>query len=152
MEATSIISHLCGLGFDAEGYDPHFPFGYGEMPHQTYDLVLLIFVLNVLPNASERHTALVRAASYLSPAGKLLIVARAAREIDREARAGGWALHGDGYLSNSSRGMFQHGVSTEELLVLVKAAGLKAVKDVKLELGPSVYLVAEIVEQPLPLR
>src|SRR6266511_3525427 len=51
------------------GYDPYPPFGWAHKPTPTagYDLVTLIFVLNVLPDPWQRVQVLKLATTYLRP-------------------------------------------------------------------------------------
>lgn len=131
----SILDFGCGRGKDvallraddinAVGYDPYPGFGFDAPPTGRFDLVLCLYVLNVLPTETDRLAAIRQAAGFLAPGGRLLIVARSAWEIDREAEAREWQRHGDGYLSDARRGMFQHGMTEAELTGIAAAASLE---------------------------
>lgn len=136
------VAFFRGLGYLADGYDPHAPFGYSVRPDRQYDLVMLVFVLNVLESALDRLCAIREASRHLADRGRLLIVTRSAKQIGREAEARAWPAHGDGFLSNPQRGMFQHGLSQTELEALVETAGLVGRPAVRLDLLGSTYLVA----------
>ena len=82
------VTHYRNLGLDAEGYDIHQPFGYADLPRRQFRVVTLIFVLNVLPTARERLEVLRRAASFLAPAGLLVVAARSTSAIRAAARTG----------------------------------------------------------------
>jgi hypothetical protein len=119
------VRHLASLGYIVAGYDPHPDFGRTFLPSDRFDLVLLMYVLNVLPTQQDRLAALRGASRCLSASGRMLVVARSASEIEREAAAKAWPRHGDGYLSDARRGMFQHGMTREELVSLTAAAALR---------------------------
>jgi Methyltransferase domain/Endonuclease/Exonuclease/phosphatase family len=130
----SVLDYGCGRGADvafyrqagllADGYDPYSPFGWHVRPTGVYDMVTLIFVLNVLPDAWQRLRVLRDAERHLSRGGRMLIVARSPRSIETSARRGRWPQHNDGYWSSRSKGTFQRGISTEELVFLADRAGL----------------------------
>ena len=84
------VKYYLNQGLDAEGYDPHAPFGYAELPRRRFRVATLIFVLNVLPTAPERLEVLHRAASFLAPASLLVVAARSACAIRDDARDGCW--------------------------------------------------------------
>ena len=130
----SVLDYGCGRGADvefyrragflADGYDPHPPFGWHVRPEGVYDLVAVVFVLNVLPDPWRRLQVLRDAERHLADGGRMLVVCRSANAIEKNARRGRWPPHNDGYWSDRSKGTFQHGISTEELLVLGSRAGL----------------------------
>ncbi len=153
-DVHSVLDYGCGrgadvgyfndMGFAAVGYDPHPAFGFAAAPSDTFDLVLLLYVVNVLSSVGERIAVVRDAARFLKPGGKLLIVARSAGEIEREACANGWPPHSDGYLSNARRGMFQHGLTQSEIEALAKEAGLVSIGTGPLRLGVSTYAVSTL--------
>ena len=121
------VCHLKALGFEAEGYDPHPDFKHTTLPVRHFDLVLVLYVLNVLPTQQERLDALRGAAQCMTAAGRMLVVARSVSEIERAAKD--WPRHNDGYLSNADRGMFQHGMTRQELIDLAAAASLRPAEE-----------------------
>jgi hypothetical protein len=129
----SILDYGCGYGEDvkfyrsiglmAEGYDPYAPFGWNKKPLGTFDLVTVTFVLNVLPNSWERLQVVQKAAKHVSDNGFLVVTSRSPMEIAREASTKSWKPFNDGYWSHEGRGTFQHGLSTEEIIVLATRVG-----------------------------
>ncbi len=75
------VQHLTNLGYAVAGYDPHPDFGRAFLPSDRFDLVLLLYVLNVLPTESQRLQSIRGAARCLLPKGRLLMVARSRAEI-----------------------------------------------------------------------
>jgi hypothetical protein len=148
----SILDFGCGYGadvaylhsrkYDVPGYDPHLKFGRNLVPHKTYDLVLLVFVLNVLPSAAERIDTIRKAASYLKHDAKVFVVARAKADIERQARLRNWGPYADGYISDARKGMFQCGLSQCEMAALLGEAGLTVVTDARVDLRGSIYAIA----------
>jgi SAM-dependent methyltransferase len=130
----SILDYGCGYGSDvgfyrangyhAIGYDCYPPFGYSERPTQQFDLVTLVYVMNVVPSRAGRLAVLRDAAGFLAPTGLLFVVSRSAEEILSRARAKRWLAHSDGFWSNQSKGMFQHGLDESEILELCGEVGL----------------------------
>ncbi len=141
-ERIRLLDYGCGrgkdlefyreMGFDAVGYDPYPEFGFSQMPSGLFDLVLNIFVLNVLPTSVERFEVIRKAAEFLRKDGLLLLVTRSKSEIDREARQKDWKVYNDGFCSDYRKGTFQKGLTTEELIDLTGKAGLKPHPDSKL--------------------
>ena len=121
------VRHLKALGYEAEGYDPHPEFKHTTHPVRQFDLVLVLYVLNVLSTEQERLDVLRGAARCMAAAGRMLVVARSVSEIERAAKD--WPRHNDGYLSNADRGMFQHGMTRQELIDLAAAASLRPAEE-----------------------
>jgi SAM-dependent methyltransferase len=136
LSVGSILDYGCGRGADvahyrqaslrADGYDPYPPFGWAQQPTSTegYDLVTVVFVLNVLPDPWQRVQTLKRAASYLRPGGHLLVVTRSPHDIHTRAARAGWQRHNDGYWSSQRRQTFQRGIAEQEIARLAIRAGL----------------------------
>ena len=61
------VNYFRSLGIDADGYDPHAPFGFAESPAGLFMVVTLIFVLNVLPTVEARLEVMRGAAARLAP-------------------------------------------------------------------------------------
>jgi len=118
------VNYYRSLGIEAVGYDIEPSFGFATPPSRRYDLVVMGYVLNVLGDEPARVEAIRQAKQYLEPGGALFVVTRTATEIAREARRGNWEPFGDGFWSNKRRGMFQHGMTHDEILRLGYAAGL----------------------------
>jgi len=148
LRSTSILDYGCGHGQDvrfyrrhgltADGFDPHPPFGWNSQPKKAYDLVTLVFVLNVIADPVSRFRALADAASYLGPQGVLVVAARSPAEIDGRANSGHWPPHNDGYWSDKKRGMFQKGISLAEMDQLAERMDLQRMRDIELpDLGQS---------------
>jgi hypothetical protein len=133
---ATILDHGCGRGtdldfyrtsgLDADGWDPHPGFGHTTEPRRDYDLVTNLFVLNVLPDPWQRIQALQHAARFVRPGSRLLVVTRSPSDIQPRAASANWPAHHDGYWSSASRGTFQKGITTEEILALGRHAGLQA--------------------------
>jgi SAM-dependent methyltransferase len=132
----TLLDYGCGRGIDvdwyrqrglqAEGFDPHAPFGFDRPPSATFDLVTCVYVLNVLDDPRARREVLLSAQSFARPGGAVLVVTRAAASIEREAAKRGWPRHHDGWWSNRARGMFQHGLTRDEIIALGREAGHEA--------------------------
>lgn len=139
-DVRSVLDYGCGHGADvrylgsqgyaATGYDQHPGFCYQSLPPERFDLVLLLYVLNVLPSAEERLAVVRCAAQHLAARGRMLIVARSVSEIEREAKAKQWLPFSDGYMSDVRRKMFQHGMCKTELVQLTREAELQPTDDV----------------------
>lgn len=119
------VVYYRGLGISADGYDPHAPFGWSVEPQGRYGLVTVLFVLNVLPNMWVRLETLRKAARFLDPGGRLLVVTRSEAEIEQQAVRGSWERHNDGYWSHEGRGTFQKGIGREEILRMAARLGMK---------------------------
>ncbi|MGH3937153.1 MAG: methyltransferase domain-containing protein [Pseudonocardiaceae bacterium] len=144
---TSVLDHGCGrgsdvdhyraAGLDADGWDPHPDFGWTTKRKREYDLVTNIFVLNVLPDPWQRIQALQHATQFMRPGGYLLVVTRSPTDINTRATSANWPSHQDGYWSNKTRGTFQKGISTKEIITLSLRAGLEPAAEHVLLTGSS---------------
>lgn len=99
------ISVLAGAGLRVAGWDPHFRPDAAKNPA---DIVNLGYVINVIPNVTERHQV-VRDAWQLSKRA-LLISARLENELRNLSRG---RPHGDGFLT--AHGTFQKFYAQGEL-------------------------------------
>jgi Methyltransferase domain len=134
LNAQSILDYGCGHGADVlfyrehglqtEGYDPPEPFGFSALPRGTYDVVTVVFVLNVIADRNQRLNALRSASSFMRNDGRLVVATRSYAEIESQARAGTWPRHSDGYWSSTSKRTFQRGFTVAELAALGRRAGL----------------------------
>ena len=116
-----------GRGADAKAlratpYDPHHPdAAVRKRPTGTFDTVLGIYVLNVLPKA-ERHAALRAAAAYVKPGGHLVLAVRP--QADVAATVTDWSRNGDGHQlvgEDGARDRFQRGYTPDQLTREVRA-------------------------------
>ena len=119
------VTYYRNQGLDAEGYDPHPPFGYADLPRRQFRVVTLMFVLNVLPTAPERREVLRRAASFLAPAGLLVVATRSTSAIRAAAHKGNRRASNDGFISDERRSTFQHGMDDQEIRGLGATVGLR---------------------------
>lgn len=137
LEVASVLDFGCGWGADvqhyqrcglrADGYDPDPRFNSTELPRCLYDLVTMIYVLNVVPTLALRHEAVANARQLLRPGGVLLLATRSALAVQREAVRNRWAAWGDGYVSHKRRRTFQRGHAStelEEILITAKLVPL----------------------------
>jgi len=82
-------SHLifgCGRGVDVswlqrrkfivQGYDPHVPFGFSQLPETKFDVVMMVYLMTRLKTDEARSAAIAQAFSYVRPGGRLLIASR----------------------------------------------------------------------------
>lgn len=105
------VRHLLHAGVDARGWDPHFR---PDPPPQPADVVLCSYVLNVIPDVSERTETLHRAHEL---ARRLLVVAVRGTHEARYLRG---EDHGDGRLTR--RDTFHHLFSPVELRAWLQSA------------------------------
>lgn len=77
------------LGLRAEGYDPYPPFGSSKKPSGEFDLVTVIFVLNVLPHPWARLQVLREASQHLARHGIMVVATRSVEEIRHVAEKKG---------------------------------------------------------------
>jgi SAM-dependent methyltransferase/exonuclease III len=133
-DVRSILDYGCGrgadvtfyrsCGFDSVGYDPYGGFGFSVAPQRLFDVVTLVFVLNVLPDPWERAKVLMEAMRHVRPGGMMFVATRTRAEIERQALQNTWRVHNDGYWSHEGRRTFQRGFDAEEILRLARQAGL----------------------------
>jgi hypothetical protein len=97
-------------------------------PQGTYDLITIVFVLNVLPDPWQRLEVLHNASGYLADKGRMLVVCRSPSAIERIAATGRWPRHNDGFWSSESKGTFQRGISVQELLLMARRIGLAPIR------------------------
>ncbi|WP_321416584.1 methyltransferase domain-containing protein [uncultured Methanomethylovorans sp.] len=159
LKVDRILDYGCGKGADlvyyenelhckADGWDPHEPFGFSEYPCGKYDIVTCFFVLNVIPEISERYDIIKKAISYVKDNGFLLIATRSGREIESEASTKGWKTHNDGYWSSEKRCMFQKGIDPEEIMQYLAELEIKS--DVKTPSELKVQSSTVVLIRPIP--
>jgi len=113
------VEWLRNEGFDADGYDIAAKFGATVRPKRLFDVVMAIYVVNVL-DPLRRIAALRDAWSFVKPGGRLFVVSRSREQIEREAREGNWKRCLDGYFSDRRSGKFQRGLDYEDLQQMVR--------------------------------
>jgi DNA phosphorothioation-associated putative methyltransferase len=123
---TSVLDYGCGYGEDVAflrdqrmvsmGYDPHKPFGYSRMTTHNFDIVLLIYVLNVLPRREEREDTIKKAWERVAPGGFLFVATRSPAEIWKLQAKNCWKSCEDGFLTKKKT--FQKGLSEMALRAL----------------------------------
>jgi len=106
--------YLSRLGLETVKYDKHY---YPESPIGKFDVILCIYVLNVIP-PHEQEEAIVEMMSALEPYGIIIIAVRSPEEITREAMAHNWSAQRPGYIT--SRGTYQMGLDENDLIRLVR--------------------------------
>lgn len=147
LNVKSVLDFGCGHGSDvhfyrslaleADGYDVEPKFGWPLPARRNYDLVTVVFVVNVLPSREQRLAAVQAAANFARPGGHVLLAARSVTAVAAEAKRGGWSPFNDGWISSASKGTFQRGIPREELSWLLGAAGLE-LADISLRLTSDV--------------
>lgn len=146
----TVLDYGCGVGrdvafymehgFEAEGYDPCPAFGWNTRPVGTFDLVVNLFVFNVIAEVSERQSLAQTLMSFVGSGGILIVAARSPATITGEAAKKAWKSFRDGYLSSPSRGTFQKGISRAELLAYFDFAKFEAI-DVNIPISSDVTCV-----------
>ena len=131
------VAYYRGLGINADGYDSQETFGHARPMNRQYDLVTVIFVVNVLPTSEERLAAIREACEFVKPSGHLMIAARSESTIARAALAGKWKSFRDGFISHPEKRTFQKGISASEIGWLIGKTGLQ-LKDSALRLSRDV--------------
>ena len=112
--------YYASTGLTTEGYDPYYlPDG---ITRHSFDLVVMTYVLNVIPDEVDRVLALQTAFSYVAPGGSLVVATRHYRLIERQALQRDWDIYNDGYITSLDRGTFQKGFVCGELSSLLITA------------------------------
>lgn len=128
----AVLDFGCGKGADLDflealgirhvvGYDPNQP-AYTGVPDREFDLITMIYVLNVIEEPERRWQAFGHAVGHLEEGGTLFVAARTPREIDRLAEGANWDRRGDGFITN--KGTFQKGLDAEEIIRIGRGCGL----------------------------
>lgn len=127
-------------GIETEGWDPnHKP----EKPPQSYpsgifNWVYCGYVLNTLPDPSDRVKVLKDIYDFLPRDGQLAIAVRSVTEIE-SVRKSTWKRYGDGWLT--SKNTFQKGFTAGELKSLLERNGF-TVSEIVIE-EPVVFIIAK---------
>lgn len=88
-----MLDYGCGRGFDAvafgmDGYDPHYR---PNLPDRKYDTITCNFVLNVIPDATEREFVISVIRSMLAPGGTAYVTVRTDKSsLNGWTKAGTW--------------------------------------------------------------
>jgi DNA phosphorothioation-associated putative methyltransferase len=144
LKVKYVLDWGCGRGSDVEyyneqglrafGWDPHYRPALQIPRKNKADLVTCAYVLNVIDTEDERIKTLRKAKKYLRRGGHILICARSAHEITKQAVDNRWRPMGDGYLTKS--GTFQAGLSNYDLVQALRWAGFEVI-DTNVLAGPS---------------
>jgi hypothetical protein len=115
-------------GAIAQAYDqyeqPQFP-GRGDRPNRQFELVTVIFVLNVVSTDQERIEILNDAMQYVMPNGYIFIATRSKKEIERartrsEKKINKWQkLQSGAYVSDPRKNTIQFGVDNQDIQNIV---------------------------------
>lgn len=103
-------------GYDVTCYDPGSE-EFARLPNGTFDVVMALYVVNVIPGETERRRAVRRAWGLLRTDGLLFLASRSEGEVERAAASGNFERCYDGWCS--SRGTFQRGLDRDTLEQLV---------------------------------
>ena len=115
-------------GAIAQAYDqfeqPQFP-GRGSRPDRQFELVTVIFVLNVVETDQERIEILNDAMHYVMPDGYIFIATRSKKEIERarirsEKKGNNWKeLSPGAWVSDPRKNTIQCGVDDQDIQSLI---------------------------------
>jgi len=132
-------------GAFTQAYDqfeqPQFP-GRGIKPTRQFDLVTIIFVLNVISTENERVEVLNDAMQYVKSNGYLFVATRSRREIERarmrsEKKGNKWEqLPSGAYISCGRKKTVQFGIDDGDLEQLVSISNCHNFKHINLEKHP----------------
>ena len=112
-------------GAIAQAYDqfeqPQFP-GRGSRPDRQFELVTVIFVLNVVETDEERIAILNDAMHYVMPDGYIFIATRSKKDIANAVKKGNnWTkLPSGAYVSDPRKKTIQCGVDDQDIQSLVE--------------------------------
>lgn len=86
-----VLDYGCGRGGDADrvGMDKYDPYYFPEEPQGPYDVVVCIYVLNVIPSPRRRREVLSNIRGLLAPGGRAYVTVRR-----RIKRGEGWTSRG----------------------------------------------------------
>ena len=111
-------------GAIAQAYDkfeqPQFP-GRGSRPDRKFELVTVIFVLNVVETDEERIAILNDAMQYVKPDGYIFIATRSKKDIANAVKKGNnWSkLPSGAYVSDPRKKTIQCGVDDQDIQSLI---------------------------------
>jgi len=109
------VQWLTEQGYDAEGWDPCTSADTEPRPSGLFDVVLSIYVVNVIATKAERVRTIKDMWARVVSGGSLFIAARNPADVDQAAKKGkGWRIHKDGWFTG--RDTFQKGFTEDELL------------------------------------
>lgn len=110
------VEHYRSLGLSAKGYDTHHSHGFSVPPEENFDLVVMTYVLNTLPEPGARTAALADALRRVKRRGVLAVAVRNWIEVNQDARSRGWPRVNDGFYTSVRRGTFVKGMTRDEVL------------------------------------
>ena len=125
--AGKSIDSKCWLektGAIAQAYDqfeqPQFP-GRGSRPDRKFELVTVIFVLNVVETDQKRIEILNDAMQYVMPDGYIFIATRSKKDIANAVKKGNnWTkLPSGAYVSDPTKNTIQCGVDDQDIQSLI---------------------------------
>ena len=143
-----ILDYGCGHGKDVEelkedfykvvGYDPNF---FPKRPKGKFDVVLMVYVINVIDSPRDRNAAIEDAWRYVRKGGQLVIVSRSESEILREQARALWKEKGYGFITHA--GTYQRGYTPKQLdrLVCELLDGFKNIQYGRMDCGASMVIV-----------
>ena len=109
---------------DAQAYDKHEQSGFegrGTKPDRKFELVTVIFVLNVVETDEERIAILNDAMHYVMPDGYIFIATRSKKDIANAVKKGkNWTkLPSGAYVSDPRKKTIQCGVDDQDIQSLI---------------------------------
>jgi hypothetical protein len=128
-------------GADAQAYDeyeqPGFP-GRGIRPDRKFELVTVIFVLNVVETDQDRIKILNDAMQYVKPDGYIFIATRSKKDIANAVKKGkNWTkLSSGAYVSDPRKKTIQCGVDDQDIQSLILKSGYSHFKYIELNKHP----------------
>jgi len=132
-------------GAISQAYDQfeqlNFP-GRGIRPDKQFELVTVIFVLNVVSTDKERLEIIDDAMQYVAPSGYLFIATRSKKEIERarirsEKKGNGWQkLESGAFISDLRKNTIQFGADNQDLQDLILKSNYSHITRIELKKHP----------------
>lgn len=131
----SVLDYGCGRGEDVRwlrekgfkhkivGWDPNYISNPLPGHDEKFDIVLCIYVVNVLPTVEEREQVILEAWDRVEAGGCLYLVARSEKELTQARKRKRWQQHNDGWITSKARKTFQKGFTNQELKALTAKLG-----------------------------
>lgn len=135
---------LTQMGYDAYGYDPHYTVNEHSIHDRIYDIVSLVYVLNVIQNPQERLETLQKGWSLVRPGGHLLVAVRHAKEVVSASgkKEPPWErLDESGWCYRTSRGTYQKFFNNHEIEYLMDNATDHLGEGHFSRLKPGIYII-----------
>ena len=130
---------------DAQAYDKHEQSGFegrGTKPDRKFELVTVIFVLNVVETDQDRIKILNDAMQYVKPDGYIFIATRSKKEIERarvrsEKKGNKWKeLQSGVYVSDPRKKTIQCGVDDQDIQSLIDSSDYRHFTPIELNKHP----------------